>query len=152
MKKRGSLFFFKKSQMIPEIYFKIITFVLITAIALFFGSFLWSLSKGTLFQKTYLSKDISLLTTVIYASPGDLHYRYFDDKGIIKNFNYKFENSKVIVVEADNTKAEEAKYTYVDNKIIKSEIDIIEKPAAIDFSKTEDEFSIKPIKGLIEND
>lgn len=142
MKKRGNFFSSKKSSMTVESLFKIITVALIFAILVFFALFLKSLYEGTLFQKMYLSRDISLLITTAYASPGDLTYRYSDDKEVIEKFDYKFENNKVIVVETDS-KAEEAKYTYVGNEIIENEINELEKPSAIDFSKTKDKFSIK---------
>jgi len=142
MKKRGVFLNKKAREMTIEGLFKLISFVLIFAIAIFFASFIYSLYQGTLFQKMYLSRDISLLITTVYASPGDITYRYSDDEGVIKKFDYKFENSQVIIVESDS-EAEEAKYAYVGNELIENELNTLRKPDVIDFEKTKDKFPIK---------
>jgi len=142
MKKRGIFYNKKAREMTIEGLFKIISFALIFAIAIFFASFIYSLYQGTLFQKMYLSRDISLLITTTYASPGDLTYKYSDDKDVIKKFDYKFEENKVIVVESDSD-AEEAEYAYVGNELIGNELNSLRKPDVIDFEKTKDKFSIK---------
>lgn len=58
-------------------YFTIIEIVLLLMVAGTFSVFVYSLHQNTQFERTYLSKDLSLLTHAVYASPGDVEYKYY---------------------------------------------------------------------------
>ena len=67
---------------------------------------------NTFLEKTYLARDIGLLLTAVYASPGELSYCYYNVAifaGL--KFEYEIGNSVVSVKDAQN----EVTYRYVED-------------------------------------
>jgi hypothetical protein len=58
------------------LYFRIICIVLAVGLFIVILSFVIDAAKDTLIKKTYMAKDIALLVTAIYASPGDVTFNY----------------------------------------------------------------------------
>lgn len=150
MKKRGFFRGYKTSSVIvSESLFKLITFALIFAIAVFFAFFLKTLYEGTIFEKRMVSKDLSLLITTIQGSPGDIEYSYQDKTGIVSKFDYLFSdmlymNPEVTVFETGNSDQAE-KYPYITKENLRKEFyqRRISKPTKITITKSKEGFSIK---------
>jgi hypothetical protein len=58
------------------LYFRIICVVLAVGLFIVILSFVIDAAKDTLIKKTYMSKDMALLITTVYASPGNVVYYY----------------------------------------------------------------------------
>ncbi|MBI2550521.1 hypothetical protein HYV83_05080 [Candidatus Woesearchaeota archaeon] len=75
------------------------------------------IKNDTFLEKNYLARDISLLITTAYASPGDLTYCYYGVGNYKGKFDYLIENSKVTVVDSGLPFIEGgAIYYYADSK------------------------------------
>ena len=104
MKKRRKYqkFFLSKKSQTNEIYHTLIQILIAVAVYWILQSYIDSISKDTLFEKAYLSKDIALLTDTIYGSPGDVNYNYINDQVRLNRFEFIFNNQKVGVSEIEN--------------------------------------------------
>lgn len=113
MKKRGKnkKFLDKKAQT-NELYH--ILFQILIAITVYWilQSYIDSVAKDTLFEKSYLSKDLALLTNTIYSSPGEIKYLYTNDKVGLNKFEFDFTNQKVRVSEIEAEEKLEVEYPY----------------------------------------
>jgi hypothetical protein len=58
------------------LYFRIICVVIAVGLFIIILSFVIEASKNTIIKKNYGAKDIALLITTLYASPGDASYEY----------------------------------------------------------------------------
>ncbi|MBI2145018.1 hypothetical protein HYU18_01710 [Candidatus Woesearchaeota archaeon] len=59
--------------------------------------YLRNVKDDTFLEKTYLARDVGLLITTAYASPGDLRYCYYEVGKTGPEFDYKVENGQVFV-------------------------------------------------------
>ena len=103
MKKRAvcrRLFLFRKSQT-NEVYHVLIQVAIALAVYLTMQAYIDSVSKDTLFEKVYLSKDSGLLMDTVYASPGELNYEYKNDLVGLNRFKFSFKGQKASVNEAE---------------------------------------------------
>ena len=75
------------------------------------------IKNDTFLEKNYMARDIALLITTAYASPGDLTYCYYDVGNYKGKFDYLIENSKVTIVDKGQPFIEGgAVYYYADSK------------------------------------
>ncbi|MFH1182458.1 MAG: hypothetical protein V1702_05860 [Candidatus Woesearchaeota archaeon] len=73
--------------------FRVICVVLAVALFIVTLSFAMDVAKGTLLEKNYKAKDIALLITTLYASPGVTSYEY----PLSGDFTLKIGNGQVSV-------------------------------------------------------
>ena len=104
MKKRGNcpLFFLHKKAQTNEVYHILIQILIALAIYWILQSYIDSVAKDTLFEKYYLSRDLSLLTNTIYGAPGEIKYIYANDKAELNKFEFEFREQKVSVDETES--------------------------------------------------
>lgn len=80
-----------------EVYFMIFEVLMIVFVSFVLFRYVNSMGDNTYFEKNYLARDLSLLTTTLLASPGNIGYTYYFDKGDISKFSYDLENGAFIV-------------------------------------------------------
>ena len=141
MKKRGIFTFLGKRADTNKIYFILIEIVIALAVYWALQSYVDSVAKDTLFEKYYLSNDLSLLAETVYIGQGDLSYYYSNDLVQLNRFSFDFGQQKANVVENEG-KLPFAQPYGEDTKIPYSgqRIEIREK---IEFTKTKDRLEIK---------
>ena len=113
MKKRGkNKNFLNKKAQTNELY--LILFQIIIAVTVYWilQSYIDSVAEDTLFEKSYLSKDLALLTNTIYSSPGEINYLYINDKVELNKFEFDFNNQKVMISEIEAEEKLELEYPY----------------------------------------
>lgn len=75
------------------------------------------IKNNTFLEKNYMARDVALLITTAYASPGDLVYCYHDVGKYRGKFDYLIDKSKVTVVDSGRPFIEGgAVYYYADSK------------------------------------
>ncbi len=99
MKKRASKLFLGRKADTNAIYQVLIQILIALAVYITLQLYIDSVAKDTLFEKYYLSNDLSLLAETIYAGQGDLRYYYSNDKVKMDKFSFDFRQQKVNVVE-----------------------------------------------------
>ena len=130
----------RKSQ--SAIYWPFIEVVLVSIILI---SFLWyvnSIKTNTLSQKQFLSRDIALLTNIIYSSPGNLYYWYepYPSLGIILNkFDYSLKDQKAIIKEQNL----ETRYPYGENTLMAKDSSLLQSPLKLEFENSGNSFIFK---------
>ena len=72
------------------------------AVYLTMQAYIDSVSKDTLFEKVYLSKDSGLLMDTVYGSPGELTYEYKNDLVGLNRFKFSFKNQRASIDEAES--------------------------------------------------
>ena len=71
--------------------------------------FLKNTWDDTFLEKTYMARDLGMLITTAYASPGELDYCYYEDHGY--KFSYGVEKSLISVKDGKG----EVTYRYIDD-------------------------------------
>ena len=71
--------------------------------------FLKNTWDDTFLEKTYMARDLGMLITTAYASPGELDYCYYEDHGY--KFSYGIENSLITIKDRKG----EVTYSYLDD-------------------------------------
>lgn len=148
MQKRGSckLFNNKKAEGIEtEIYYTIFEIVLVGIVVVALFAYIDSIRKDTMFEKTYLAKDLALMMDTIYAAPGNLRLSYSHQKLNISEFNFNFINQKAAVVESNIEGALELKYPFAADSYFLDEIDQIKVQKEIPIQKTGESIKIKNV-------
>jgi N-acetylmuramoyl-L-alanine amidase len=79
-------------------YLVVFELILVASVFLALMGYVKSLEENTLFEKSYLSKDLALLMNTIYASPSQVSYVY-SAKFDLSRFNFVFQDSAVTVYE-----------------------------------------------------
>jgi N-acetylmuramoyl-L-alanine amidase len=99
MLKRG-----KRANIDPTHHVMLTLFELILVVLVLISllGYVKSIEKNTLIQKSYLSKDLALLASTIYASPGNVNYVYMHPKIDLTQFRFSLDKSEVRVVEASD--------------------------------------------------
>ncbi|MFH0979060.1 MAG: N-acetylmuramoyl-L-alanine amidase [Candidatus Woesearchaeota archaeon] len=130
MKKRG---FGLRASLDPTHHLYLVLFELFLVAIVFIAlmSYVKSLQENTLLEKSYLSKDLALLSTAIYSSPGDVFYVYTHPKIGLQRYNFIFQQGSVIVSDASSYKIS---YPYGLSPKIKASSISIDKPIGILFS------------------
>lgn len=71
----------------------------------------------TFLEKSYLARDIALLISTVYASPGEVTYCYYTVGNFAGKFDYKMGKSRVIVVDHGQPFTESTTlYKYMEEK------------------------------------
>src|SRR3989338_5653397 len=99
MIKRAPKLFSHKKADTNAIYLILIQILIALAVYVALQHYIDSVAKDTLFEKYYLSNDISLLIETIYAGPGDIIYSYSNDKVAMDKFSFDFRQQRANVVE-----------------------------------------------------
>lgn len=60
-----------------------------------------SLREQTLFTKVALSRDLAFVVNSVYSAPGNLEYTYYATELNLSQFDYKFDNQNVNILEGD---------------------------------------------------
>lgn len=144
MKKKGDcikLFLNNKAQ--TMVYHMIIQVIIAVAIYLILQSYIDSVAKDTLFEKSYLSKDIALMINTIYASPGELSYTYANDKAELNKFEFNFGDQKVRIKEAKSDKKLDVEYPYGEDLKTPFSAQRISNSNKLVFSKTKNTLEVK---------
>ncbi|HLC61470.1 MAG TPA: hypothetical protein VJI52_00450 [Candidatus Nanoarchaeia archaeon] len=138
MKKRAvccRLFSFRKSQA-NEVYHVLIQAAIALAVYLTMQAYIDSVSKDTLFEKVYLSKDSGLLMDTVYGSPGELTYEYKNDLVGLNRFKFSFKNQRASIDEAESKSKLTAEQPYGEDMNAPYSGNDISNSDKIVFSKT----------------
>ncbi len=95
------LFLCRKSQT-NEVYHVLIQVAIALAVYLTMQAYIDSVSKNTLFEKVYLSKDSGMLMDTIYGSPGEVTYEYKNDLVGLNRFKFNFKNQRASIDETES--------------------------------------------------
>lgn len=147
MKKRGSykLFNSRKSSIETELYYTIFEIILVAMVVTALFAYLDSIRKDTLFEKTYLVKDLALMMNTIYAAPGNVRLSYAHEKLNLSEFNFNFINQKAAAAESTIEGALELKYPFIADSFFSEEIEQIMAQKEIAIQKTGSSIKIKNI-------
>lgn len=117
-RKRGlsRLFASKKSEE-SKLYEVLIALVFVGVLALFYFKFINNLVNNSLYERNYYARDTALMTSVMYAAPGDVSYLY----SIYPLNEYDFfmtvgDSTTIIKDESD----QDAKYIYPEDSQFKN--------------------------------
>jgi len=141
MKKIYPKIFLDKKADTNAIYHVLIQILIALAVYVALQSYIDSVAKDTLFEKYYLSNDLSLLAETIYAGPGGLSYYYTNDRVQMSKFSFDFKQQKTSVVEQEGTLTiaqpygEDANAPYSGQRI--------ENKDGLEFTKTRGRLEIK---------
>ena len=91
----------KKGQMTFEQFWEMMQIVLVVALFIFSYLFISQHEKGTFIEKTYLTRDVSLLTSLSLASQGNIFYAYPKDLSQL-SFEYQLKGSYIKIKAADD--------------------------------------------------
>ncbi len=116
--KRGlSRFFASKKAEESMLYELLIALVFVGVLALFYFNFINSLVNNSLYERNYYARDSALMTSVMYASPGDVSYTY----GISPLNEYDFfmtlNDSTTVIKDASH---QDVEYIYPDDAKFKN--------------------------------
>jgi hypothetical protein len=134
MEKRGKCLLCKKAQT-NEVYHILIQVIIAVTIFLILQAYISSVAKDTLFEKSYLSKDIALLIESIYTSPGEVTYTYAHRKAELDRFQFEFDEQKVSVRETGVEEEITVEYPYAEDLNFPSAMKRISGATKIEFSK-----------------
>jgi N-acetylmuramoyl-L-alanine amidase len=117
-----------------HIYLTLFELILVALVLLALLSYVKSIEKNTILQKSYLSKDLALLTSTIYASPGNVNYVYVHPKIDLTQFKLVFDSSQVTVAESSTTSVSTPiYYPYALDQNLKFQRAELDKPYAVLF-------------------
>jgi len=131
----------KKAQT-NEVYHILIQILIAITIYWILQSYIDSVAKDTLFEKSYLSKDLALLIDTIYGGPGEIKYLYFNDKAGLNKFEFDFSSQKVKVDEVDSKEKLTVEHPYGEDLSLHIIGQKIRNLNQIDFSKTENNLEV----------
>ena len=142
MGKRG-IFGSKKADINSELYF--IAFEVFLAIIVMYALFSYiDRNTGTdssIFEKSYLSRDLALLTNTIYAAPGNVFYIYKADKLRLPRFDIGFSNQEVTISETGKDRLP-FYYPYANDLFFSNPSLGLTKPSKIEFIKSGNDVKI----------
>lgn len=143
MKKRGksSLFLCKKADT-NEIYHILIQILIAITVYWILQSYVDSVAKDTLFEKSYLSKDLGLLVNIIYGSPGEVKYTYSNDRAELSRFDFGFDGQRVKVEESASKGKIAAEQPYAEDLALPYSGQKLSGIQKITFSKTKGRLEI----------
>lgn len=124
---------FNKRGMTNEIFFNIFELVLAAIVLLSLLVFVKGIATQSIFEKSYLSRDIASAMNTIYAAPGDVDYNYIEKpKGY--SFFVELKNSRAYVYEETEKNPEQrTSYPFAENKKIKLSYETIYASAGVNF-------------------
>jgi len=134
-------FFARKAQM-NEIYHILIQILIAVMTYIILQNYIDSVAKDTLFEKSYLSKDIGLLINALYAGSGDVEYTYVNDKAELNKFNFGFNEQKVSIVESGSAGKIVSEQPYGEDLNSRYSGQKIYSPSQIIFSRTKERLQI----------
>jgi len=143
MKKRGKMSIFKKAQTRP-IYHILFQVLIAVTVYWILQSYIDSVAKDTMFEKSYLSKDLALLIDTIYSSPGEVDYLYTNDRAELNKFEFDFDKQKVSVVEIEGKEKIKVEYPYGEDLRFPYSGKKIQRVNQIALSKTKSNLEINP--------
>jgi len=146
-KKRGSKAFLNSRKAVEhELFFNIFELVLVVIVAFALFNFVKSIEKDTLFQKTYLARDVALVVNTLYAAPGDVSYTYVEN-GHDNTYNIDFAENTVSVSSAEDKDGSVVPFYHFDeDKNLKFIYNFVENNKGIvsaDFSKSQDRINVE---------
>ncbi|MFH1510946.1 MAG: N-acetylmuramoyl-L-alanine amidase [Candidatus Woesearchaeota archaeon] len=80
-----------------HLYLFLFELVLLALVTVSLLGYVKSIEKNYIIQKTYLSKDLALLTSVVMASPGNINYVYAHPKVDLSTFRFDFDKAVTVV-------------------------------------------------------
>ncbi|MFA6888280.1 MAG: hypothetical protein WC254_02180 [Candidatus Woesearchaeota archaeon] len=138
MKKRGQILS----------YHTLIELALLIFIAAGFLYFHKSVQENTLFEKSYVSRDIALLLETVQSAPGDVVMYYSQPQFDVGKYNYDFSDNLVHVYE--DTILTSVYYPYFLDLSLTAPLPVFEKPAAFVITKKSRILEIGESASLIE--
>lgn len=100
IKKRGENPLLRNKKGIShEIFFNVFEIILAAIVVLALLNFIRSVVDSTIFEKNYLSRDLAILTNIIYGAQGDVVYTYKEKTGKFP-FTFDFRPNKIEVDES----------------------------------------------------
>lgn len=144
MKKRGinRISLYKKSQT-REIYHILIQVSIAIAIFWILQSYINSVEEDTMFEKSYLSKDLALLTEAIYSAPGNVEYNYSNDKADLSRYSLNFGEQRITILETGEQKEIKSFFPYGEDQYLYLEARNFYGVHEIHYSKNQDKLEIK---------
>ena len=124
----------KKAQA-NEFYLILIQVLIALMIYLIIQAYISSVINDTIFEKNYLSKDLSSLMTVLYSVPGNLNYVYSNDNVDLAKFEFRMGNQEVIVGEIDSGAKLPVSEAYAEDLSYKTDKNNLARTGKINFLK-----------------
>ncbi len=121
----------------------IIELMLFVIVALLFISMIRDVQDNTLFEKTYVSRDMALMANTVQSVPGDVTVYYSQPNFDIGNFSYDFTDNLVILYNPEERTGSEVKYPFFINSNLLSSLEDLETPSHLVFVKTSELFQIR---------
>jgi N-acetylmuramoyl-L-alanine amidase len=150
----------KRGNIEPSHYVILVLFdaFIISMVFLGLWQYVKSIEQDTLFEKSYLSKDLALLVDTIYAAPGDVSYVYTHHKVALPEFIFSFGDSQATVAEIFKTERNQpAKgapiyYPYAEDSNVQTQPYTIESPSSLVFRLSGNSFVVNPnsVQGAFE--
>jgi len=103
----------KKGQ--QELLFLVFQLLLIAIVFLSLLAFVKQYEDNTIFEKIYLSRDISLIISTIEAAPGNLFYNYSHTTSNLSRFEYSFNDQLLSITEEGKARAS---YPYLEDETL----------------------------------
>jgi hypothetical protein len=122
----------KRGQLIS--YHALIELVLLIFIASAFFYFHKTVQENTVFEKSYVARDIALLLETVQAVPGEIIVYYNQPEFDVGKYNYDFSNN-LFTVSEENI-ATSIYYSYFLDKTLTAPLPTFQHPAAFVISKT----------------
>ena len=114
-KKEGLFLAESKRGMSHDIFFNVFELIVALIVAVALLSFVTDVAEGTIFEKNYIARDLSLLVDTIYTAPGDVEYTYVENTN---RFIVDFSESKIKVLNNEKENTPETFYLFGENKKI----------------------------------
>jgi hypothetical protein len=122
-------------------YDVLIELILLIAITIAFFSFHKTVQEDTVFEKTYVARDIALLMETSQSVPGDITAYYSQPEFDVGKYNYDFSDNLFKVYEENVLSS--FYYPYYLDKTLTAPLPALEHPAAFVITKLHTVFEIK---------
>lgn len=145
MKKKRGFSRGKRGEIPHDLFFNIFEAIIAVMVVFALINFYTGVRDQTIFEKNYISRDISTLLNVVSGAPGTVEYVYDEE---IDKFAISLENSRVSATIKSKTKDTPAFYLYGKNNRLQqpnNKLDL-SKEEAILITKSNDKLSISKIK------
>ncbi len=93
MQKKGCKFFKAGTITLENMIIHTVMVLLVIGVYLILQSYVNSIENDTEFHKIFLSRDMALLMSTLYAAPANVEYDYSLDSLDISKFNFEFKRS-----------------------------------------------------------
>ncbi len=144
IKKRGRRHIFNnKKGLNKDIFFNVFEYILAAIVVIALFNFIKDIQEGTIFEKNFLVRDISLTINTLYAAPGEVIYAYGENTSkLILDFS---ESNKLIIYREEEKESEsKVFYLYAENKNIPFQHpEILNRKTGLEFSKSEQNLELK---------